>query len=557
MSNTTWIVADIETTGLKNTDKVVEIAWREVNPETLEVLSEGCSLINPGMDIPLDSSQVHGIMTADVANAPTMEEYMKGPGAIFARENVIMVAHNCVTPDHEVRTQRGWVRISELEDTDQVMQWDPHSETLELVKPLVIVSKQYSGPMLEWSTVYHKGVYTPEHRFYFKGQQGCQPSWSIETAKEVSERSQNAVVIPTSGFFSGDNSVYLTQLEARILEMIRADGNIVLKSVRFKFKRTDKIERCKALLDAAGQKYKLRLDRVGVTAIRVYTSELTTKLVALLTAEGNKSYGPWLLNMSKEAKLALLDEIQFWDGSKADQGGNGQVRLCTVCRGTAEWLYELATLSGFTAKLKLNIPNTRGFSRPGGVIHQLTIRPRKQVKLVTSPVEITYSGNVYCVTVPSGAFMVRRDGATWITGNCAFDFRFLQPFMHETAQPLCTLKCAKMIFPESPNHKQGTLALYLGHVVDRSKAHSADGDLDVLLFLLKKLCEQKNVALPGLLEVQCEARKAVTFPFGKHKGKKPKEVDVGYCQWVLNTLENLDADLRAALEARTKPQNQL
>ncbi len=141
-----------------------------------------------------------------------------------------------------------------------------------------------------------------------------------------------------------------------------------------------------------------------------------------------------------------------------------------------------------------------------------------------------------------------------IAHNASFDFRFLQPFMHETAQTLCTLKCSRQVFPESPNHKQGTLALYLGMVIDRSKAHSADGDLDVLLFLTKKLCEAKKCLLPDLLEVQCEARRNVTFPFGKHKGKKPSEVDTGYCSWALATLENLDADLRAALEARTKPQ---
>ena len=228
---TIWIVGDTETTGVKTTDKVVEIAWKQVNPETLEVITEGYSLINPQMDIPVDSSAVHGIMTADVANAPTIEEYMAGEGKILTSENVILVFH-----------------------------------------------------------------------------------------------------------------------------------------------------------------------------------------------------------------------------------------------------------------------------------------------------------------------------------NANFDVRFLQPYLHETTQSLCTLKCARQLFPDSPNHKQATLALYLGYQVDRSKAHSADGDLDVLMFIIKHLCEKRGVALPGLLEVQCEARRNTTFPFGKHKGKKPSEVDVGYCQWALKTLENLDADLRAALEARTKPQ---
>ena len=143
---------------------------------------------------------------------------------------------------------------------------------------------------------------------------------------------------------------------------------------------------------------------------------------------------------------------------------------------------------------------------------------------------------------------------TLIAHNLDFDFRFLKAYTDDGVGKLCTLKCARVLYPDAANHKQGTLAAMLGIQVAREKAHSADGDLDVLMFIIKHLCEKKGVALPGLLEVQCEARRNTTFPFGKHKGKKPSEVDVGYCQWALKTLENLDADLRAALEARIKPQ---
>jgi uncharacterized protein (DUF3820 family) len=60
----------------------------------------------------------------------------------------------------------------------------------------------------------------------------------------------------------------------------------------------------------------------------------------------------------------------------------------------------------------------------------------------------------------------------------------------------------------------------LGIQVAREKAHSADGDLDVLLQLLQCLCRDAGTDLYGLLEVQRRPRPISVMTFGKHKGTK-------------------------------------
>ena len=142
-----------------------------------------------------------------------------------------------------------------------------------------------------------------------------------------------------------------------------------------------------------------------------------------------------------------------------------------------------------------------------------------------------------------------RGDVTLIAHNLAFDHRFLKAYVDEDVGMLCTLKCARVLYPEAANHKQGTLAAMLGIQVAREKAHSADGDTDVLLQLLQCLCRDAGTDLYGLLEVQQRPRPIKAMPFGKWKGTLLKDLPATYVFWLLNKTTNLDADLRTALEA--------
>ena len=142
-----------------------------------------------------------------------------------------------------------------------------------------------------------------------------------------------------------------------------------------------------------------------------------------------------------------------------------------------------------------------------------------------------------------------RGEVTLIAHNLDFDFRFLKTYTDDSVGKLCTLKCARVLYPDAANHKQGTLAAMLGIQVAREKAHSADGDLDVLLQLLQCLCRDAGTDLYGLLEVQRRPRPISKMPFGKHKGVPLAELPNNYIFWLLNKAENLDADLRTALLA--------
>ena len=67
------VVFDLETTGINvSKDRIVEISLLKVFPDGNEVLKT--YRVNPGIPIPNETSEIHGIYDADVADKPAFKE---------------------------------------------------------------------------------------------------------------------------------------------------------------------------------------------------------------------------------------------------------------------------------------------------------------------------------------------------------------------------------------------------------------------------------------------------------------------------------------------------
>lgn len=91
--NPALLVADTETTGATPEDKIVEIAWLEVD-DNMAVLREFCSRIDPQRPISASASGVHGITNEDVADAPTIEEYFTEVPGVHVPDEIVLIGHN-------------------------------------------------------------------------------------------------------------------------------------------------------------------------------------------------------------------------------------------------------------------------------------------------------------------------------------------------------------------------------------------------------------------------------------------------------------------------------
>ena len=82
-----FLISDVESTGLHPppapASGVVEVAYLELDMNTLEILDEGYSRVQPGCPIHPEASKVHGISDADVIHAPKLGEVYKFEDAVI------------------------------------------------------------------------------------------------------------------------------------------------------------------------------------------------------------------------------------------------------------------------------------------------------------------------------------------------------------------------------------------------------------------------------------------------------------------------------------------
>lgn len=132
-----------------------------------------------------------------------------------------------------------------------------------------------------------------------------------------------------------------------------------------------------------------------------------------------------------------------------------------------------------------------------------------------------------------------------IAHNCSFDLRFLKHHWGVTGT-LCTLKLARKLLPDAPDHKLQTLRYHLKLDVPEAAAHSARGDALVLLALLKHLIAMGDMDLFELVGYHLRPEKITHMPFGKHKGTVIADLPGSYKLWLL-ALPDLDETLRWSL----------
>lgn len=140
-----------------------------------------------------------------------------------------------------------------------------------------------------------------------------------------------------------------------------------------------------------------------------------------------------------------------------------------------------------------------------------------------------------------------QDGEVlFVAHNAKYDLAFFGPHIKNLAGVLCTLKMARLIYPDSPDHKLQTLRYYLA--LEGGGAHSAAGDVEVLTNLLRRMIEDSNMNLIELWHLSQRPVMIEKISFGKHKGKNLRDLPSDYVRWLLS-LPDLDDNLRFSLEA--------
>ena len=183
--------------------------------------------------------------------------------------------------------------------------------------------------------------------------------------------------------------------------------------------------------------------------------------------------------------------------------------------------------------------------------HRSLINPESEISPIASGVHgITAADVADAPTLTE--FMGGRflDTNTVMIGhNIAFDIRFVKPEFG-LLDDLCTLKLARIIYPDAPDHKLQTLMYYLGLPV--AGKHNALDDVMTCYYMIKHMMSTANLSLQGLYNLAKTPIIIDKMPFGKHKGVALNKLPINYVEWALK-LDNLDDNLRYSLERLLKP----
>lgn len=328
--------------------------------------------------------------------------------------NAKIISLICFDNKTEILTPKGWKKFANLDSDDKVAQYDTSGE-ISFVKPLNKIEQDFNGDLYHFSNSRHDFAVTGDHRIIYRENGHLKES----LAKDFNPSCLKSYIV--SGRGTG-NKNELSWLD-RFRIAFQADGCFAFPKreykdsipVTFDFSKERKKERLREILKNLGWEY---TERKGNKA----TENIKEKTIFYLRIpkEINLTKDFSWVDVSNYSYLGARDfihEITQWDGhSRTDTEG---YRYDTTNSKCADIVQAIGVLTGWRTNTGVQTDNRKDTYKN---VYRVYIDPKKDYDNCGSKANtlklLPYQGKVYCVTVPSGMIVVRRNGKTVISGNC-------------------------------------------------------------------------------------------------------------------------------------------
>jgi len=324
------------------------------------------------------------------------------------------VQNLCVDADTEYLTEKGWIKAADYRADIRIAQFDCSDSSISFVFPSRVYSSDYAGSMLRIRGQQFDMLVTPEHRCLLRRRKSKKYFEALAAEFPVCPDNRIIHAGVCSSIPGQIEDTVLTKDQLRWLIAVQADGSYVNgfdgQGIVFAFakkRKTTRLLRLLARLQAdvsCKRKSRHTTIYVGVTKNR----ELVALAKNYLGKE--KEFGDWLVRLSPLLRSVFVNEIFFWDGSFTRKSAYTSGREKNV-----DFAQIVFTLSGFRARKRTGWPLGRQHFYLG--VHEPGNR-RNYTSVKNAQVEnVDYTGKIYCVEVPTGFFVVRREGKVVVTGN--------------------------------------------------------------------------------------------------------------------------------------------
>ena len=308
----------------------------------------------------------------------------------------------CLTGDHEVLTDKGWVRLDEWHG-GRIACWNPNGEAVSFQKANAL-NFPYKGLMYEYCDKRISQISTPDHKMYVKRRYGGE--WMVDAVENMECYRPS---IPFTGYRQTTSGMEHSIL--RVLVMVQADGCFADDgSVLLGFTKLRKVERCKMLLRAAGITFTYRVYEENPRPRHQF--KIISRNVPLwLRIFRNKTFDTWLFDESADV---FFDELVYWDGYRS---AKNSIQYVTCNKQNADIVQAFAHITGRAAQLKVKDRREEHPKWSVAYVLDIWLTPKNCHEVRNKPKKFQFDGTVYCAETSTGFFLVRRNGRVWVTGN--------------------------------------------------------------------------------------------------------------------------------------------
>jgi DNA polymerase I-like protein with 3'-5' exonuclease and polymerase domains len=315
----------------------------------------------------------------------------------------------CFSNDTEILTRdRGFVLFKDLVEGEAVAQYDKGTAEITYAAPLGYQRFHYTGEMIHIHSMKSVDMLvTPNHECLLYTEKG---------KPEIVKADQYPCKWTRRQVWAGNlkdcaNAVTDEQLITSVA--VQADGTLRTGNYRIWVSRERKVERC---LKYVTHTNTYTCVKKGNQTAFIVPLDATPLLEPGSEKNFNRSA---VMGLSHEQRHLFIRELLNWDGS-GELKKAGLSVYSTTNAHNATVVQEVATVTGLKGQLSHTDP-------PGGRkrLYYVHLSYKDRTTTETMKVEPTqYDAAVYCVTMPLGTVIVRRNGKVAVTAQCAQEPRW-------------------------------------------------------------------------------------------------------------------------------------
>lgn len=329
--------------------------------------------------------------------------------------------YGCLSDDSEILTETGWKSGLEVQVGEKVACWDSKTGEIRLGAVEEVIQAPFEGDLICFRNDNTDQLLTPNHRVYKKHrirkmidgvrQAWDEPEWNVEEAGKIDR--WNNLRLPLAGVHDGPG-IGGTKLAA-LLGWVWTEGGFDQNGTGVRIYQSsvnmEHVQEIYSLVEELVPEYRhyererTYKDRDYIEHTWFFTGSMALHVREMLP--GKRPSWHLLWQMTREEKHAFVDAALKGDGACS----RGRWAFYQKDPEDLVWFQTLAHLM-----------NRQGRINFGKAVVGLHMNPMTQLQARHLKAAVTehYEGPVWCVRVPTGAFLARRKDKIFITGNSGF-----------------------------------------------------------------------------------------------------------------------------------------